>query len=203
MNKKYQIIYADPPWKYRRTGVQGAAAAQYPCMSIEEICALPIQQITDKNCILFLWATYPHLKEALQVIEAWGFEYKSIGFVWIKQNRSGKGYFFGLGFWTRGNSEICLLATKGNPKRKSNRISQLIFSPLQRHSQKPIIVRQKIVELMGDLPRIELFARQKVYGWDCWGNEVTSDIDLTETIKKEEKLCISNPAPGVKLENPI
>lgn len=118
------------------------------------------------------------LSEALELIQAWGFKYKSIGFQWIKQNKSGKGFFFGLGRWTRGNTEPCLIAVKGKPKRLANNISQLIFSPLEKHSKKPEIVREKIVELIGDLPRIELFARQKTDGWDVWGNEVQSDIIL-------------------------
>lgn len=141
-------------------------------MKIEDICNLPISQLADDNCILFLWTTYPMLKEALKVIEAWGFAYKTIAFQWIKQNRSGKGYFFGLGRWTRGNTEACLLAVKGKPKRVSASVGQLIFSPLRRHSQKPDEARDKIVDLMGDLPKIELFARQQFDGWDCWGNEV-------------------------------
>lgn len=112
------------------------------------------------------------LKEALKVIEAWGFKYKSIGFQWVKQNRSGNGYFFGLGRWTRGNTEPCLIAVKGKPHRESNSVSQLVFAPLIAHSKKPDVTRDKIIELMGDLPRIELFARQKTPGWDVWGNEV-------------------------------
>lgn len=99
-----------------------------------------------------MWATYPKMQEALDLIEAWGFKYKSIAFQWIKQNRSGNGYFFGLGRWTRGNTEPCLIAIKGKPKRISAGVGQLVFSPLRRHSQKPAEVRDKIVELMGDLP---------------------------------------------------
>ena len=118
-----------------------------------------------------MWATYPKMQEALDLIEAWGFKYKSIAFQWIKQNRSGNGYFFGLGRWTRGNTEPCLIAIKGKPKRISAGVGQLVFSPLRRHSQKPAEVRDKIVELMGDLPRIELFAREAAPGWDVWGNE--------------------------------
>lgn len=141
-------------------------------MNLDDICNLPINKIADKDCVLFMWVTYPMLKEGLTVIEKWGFKYKTIGFQWIKQNKSGKGFFFGLGRWTRGNSECCLIAVKGKPKRISNRISQLVFSPLQEHSKKPDIVRENIVELIGDLPRIELFARQINDGWDCWGNEI-------------------------------
>lgn len=174
---KYQIIYADPPWRYDRKGVQGAAEKIYPTMTQEEICKLPVADIADENAVLFLWATFPKLREALQTISAWGFEYKSVAFVWLKLNKSGKGWFYGLGFWTRGNAEICLLATKGRPKRKSNRVHQFIISPLRGHSQKPDEARDKIIELVGNLPRVELFAREKADGWDAWGNEV--DCDLT------------------------
>ena len=120
------------------------------------------------------------LREALKVIEAWGFTYKSIAFQWVKQNRSGNGYFFGLGRWTRGNTEPCLLAVKGKPKRISAGVGQLVFSPLRKHSQKPDEVRDRIVELMGDLPRIELFARETAPGWDSWGNEVPASSTETE-----------------------
>ena len=174
--KKYKIIYADPPWRYARSKVQGAAEKHYPTMSIEELCALPVKEIADKDCILFLWATFPQLKEALQLIKAWGFTYKSVAFVWLKQNRKSPTWFYGLGFWTRGNAEICLLATKGHPKRQSNKVHQFIISPVEQHSKKPDITREKILALMGDLPRIELFARQHTPGWDVWGNEIKSDI---------------------------
>lgn len=171
-DKKYSIIYADPPWSYKDKRCSGNCENHYKTMPLKDILTLPIGKIADKDCALFLWGTYPMLQEALKAIEAWGFTYKTIGFQWIKQNRSGNGYFFGLGRWTRGNTELCLIATKGKPKRQSAAVSQLIFSPLRQHSQKPDIVREKIVELMGDLPKIELFARQQVEGWDCWGNEV-------------------------------
>lgn len=171
-NKKYQIIYADPPWNYNDQGCQGTMANHYKGMEIKDICKLPIKNITNNNCILFLWATYPMLKEALMVIEAWGFEYKSIAFQWIKLNKKNRKPFYGLGRWTRGNTEPCLLATRGKPKRISANVFQLIQQSRTKHSEKPSEARNKIVQLMGDLPRIELFARQQVRGWDCWGNEV-------------------------------
>lgn len=176
--EKYQIIYADPPWRYENSGGQGVAENHYKTMSVEEICNLPISTLTDKNAVLFLWVTFPQLAEAFRVIEAWGFKYKTVGFVWIKQNRSGKGFFFGLGYWTRSNAEVCLLATKGKPKRQSRKVSQLIISPLERHSKKPDKTRDLIVELMGDLPRLELFARENTPGWDVWGNEVDSTVKI-------------------------
>ena len=171
-DKKYNIIYADPPWRYQDRKCNGACEFHYNTMKIDNICELPVKDITDKDCVLFLWTTYPMLQEAMQLIKAWGFKYKTIGFQWVKQNKSGNGFFFGLGRWTRGNTECCLIATKGKPKRVNNSVGQLIVSPIQAHSEKPNEARTKIVELMGDLPRIELFARQYAEGWDCWGNEV-------------------------------
>lgn len=176
--KKYKIIYADPPWNYRDKGCQGTMANHYEGMNINDIKRLQVNSIADKDSILFLWVTYPMLKEGLSVIENWGFTYKSIAFQWIKLNKKGKGYFYGLGRWTRGNTECCLLATKGKPKRISASVFQIIEQPLTKHSEKPMEARDKIVKLMGDLPRIELFARKKTEGWDVWGNEVISDISL-------------------------
>ena len=162
-------------------------------MSIEQLCALDVEKITDENCALFLWSTFPFLPEALRLIKAWGFTYKTTAFVWLKQNRKNRDWFFGLGFWTRGNAEICLLATKGKPKRKSAKVSQLIIAPIDKHSKKPDIVREKIVELMGDLPRIELFARQTTPGWEVFGNEVKSSVTLSG---KEENYAVCNNSKG-------
>lgn len=149
-------------------------------MTLDEICALPVSRIAADDCVLFLWTTYPKLKEALRVIEAWGFIYVSAAFVWLKQNRVADTWYYGLGFWSRGNSEICLLAKRGKPRRQSNRVHQFIISHIEQHSKKPDVTRDKILQLMGDLPRVELFARKKTDGWDVWGNEVECDIELTE-----------------------
>lgn len=176
--QNYQVIYADPPWDYQQCRLSGSAKKHYPTMRIEELCALPVADIADRDCALFLWATFPQLPEALRLIKAWGFVYKTVAFVWLKQNRKALTWFYGLGFWTRSNAEICLLATKGHPKRQSAGIHQLVISPVERHSKKPDEVREKIVELMGDVPRIELFARQQTPGWDVWGNEVENSTAL-------------------------
>lgn len=147
-------------------------------MRLEELTALPVSDLADIDCALFLWATFPQLPDALRLIRAWGFSYKTVAFVWLKTNRKARTWFYGLGFWTRSNAEICLLATKGHPKRQAANIHQLIVSPVERHSKKPDEARDRIVALMGDLPRIELFARQETPGWEVWGNEVNSDIRL-------------------------
>ena len=147
-------------------------------MSADDICSLPVADIAEDNSVLFLWVTFPNLQESFRVIKAWGFEYRTVAFVWVKRNKKAINWFMGLGYWTRANAEICLLAVKGKPKRISKSVRQVIDSPIERHSKKPDETRERIVELMGDLPRIELFARQKTDGWEVWGNEVESDIKL-------------------------
>lgn len=173
-DKKYNIIYADPPWSYRNMGnIQATAVSHYNTMKQEDIENMgeTIKKISDDNCMLFLWATFPKIQEALDTIKAWGFEYKTIGFNWIKKNKNGSN-FFGVGWYTKSNSEVCLIGVKGKPFKQSNSISQIIETVREEHSKKPAIVRDKIVEFCGDIPRIELFARQHADGWDCWGNEV-------------------------------
>ena len=145
-------------------------------MSLNEICALPVADISAPDSALFLWSTFPQIQAGLDVIEAWGFKYKTLAFLWLKQNRKADTWFYGMGFWTRSNAEACLLAMRGHPERKSKSVHQFVISHIESHSKKPDIVRERIVNLMGDLPRIELFARAKTPGWDVWGNEVESDI---------------------------
>ena len=141
-------------------------------MSMEDIWNLPVNHIADDNCILFLWVTYPKLIDGIKTIEKWGFTYKTCGFSWIKKNKKADSLFWGMGYWTRANNEICLLATKGKPKKISSSVHQVVYEPIRKHSQKPNIVKDRIVDLVGNLPRIELFARNKTEGWDVWGNEV-------------------------------
>ena len=174
-NKKYNIIYADPAWHfktYSNKGEKRSAIQYYDCLNINDICNLPVNDITNNDCILFIWVIDSMLPEALQVIKKWNFKYKTVAFTWVKQNKKSDGYFTGMGYWTRCNPEQCLLATKGNPKRLSKAVRQLIISKKQEHSRKPDEIRNRIVELCGDLPRIELFARNKTKGWSVWGNEV-------------------------------
>ena len=163
------------------------AANYYNLMSVDDICNLPIANIADTNCILFLWATPPCLQEAFKVINAWGFIYKTIGFTWIKRNKKTRSLFWGLGYWTRSNAELCLIATKGNPKRISNSVHQVIETSIGEHSRKPPEARDRIVKLMGELPRIELFARERselfdeYKGWAVWGNEIESSVRINDT----------------------
>lgn len=172
----YKIIYADPPWNYTATSnkipCRSKEGQTYNAMRMIDIYDFDIPE-TDKDCVLFMWATAPLLPEALFTIKSWGFEYKTIAFTWIKKNKkSTDTNFWGMGSWTRSNPEYCLLATKGNPKAISHSVHSVIETPIEQHSKKPDIVRNKIVELCGDIKRIELFARNKYEGWDSEGNQL-------------------------------
>lgn len=174
-NKQYKIIYADPPWAYQQGG-RGAAKNHYPTMTTEELCNLPVEKITGGGACLFLWATFPTLPEALRVMETWGFAYKGAAFVWVKTYAKSGKPFWGMGQYTRANAEVCLLGVskgfKASERVKSHRVHQIVEAPFSGHSRKPPEVRERIVELLGDVPRIELFARERALGWDAWGDEV-------------------------------
>lgn len=189
MHKKYQIIYIDVPWQYRDSRKSGGktyfgAAAQYSTMSFEQLSKLPIANMAAKDCVMFMWATSPMLADAMKLINIWGFSYKTVGFVWSKRTKNGK-LVSNLGQWTNGNVEICLVATKGKPKRIRKDVKQLVIAERTKHSKKPSIIRDRIVDLMGDLPRIELFATEKVPGWDAVGLEI--GIDIIDFLKTYER----------------
>ena len=163
--KKYQIIYADPPWAYKDKALAGkrGACCKYPTQSLEWLKALPVRDIACDTAVLFLWVTMPKLNECFDLITAWGFQYKTVGFTWIKSNKISSGLFMGMGRWTRANAELCLLATRGKPKRVNAGVHSVITAHIQQHSKKPSIARERIVQLLGDLPRIELFAREREF----------------------------------------
>ena len=173
-NKKYNIIYADPPWSYKDKALAGnrGACCKYDTQSKDWIENLQVKSITADDCVLFMWVTMPKLNECFDVIKSWGFEYKTVAFTWIKKNKIADSLFWGMGRWTRANAELCLLGTKGRPKRINAGVHSVIESKIEEHSKKPDETKVRIIELLGDLPRIELFARQKAVGLDVWGNEV-------------------------------
>jgi len=186
---KYQIILADPPWSYHDKLIlqNEGAVNHYPTMSLENIKNLPIKDICNENCILFLWVTMPLLQEGLDVIKAWSFNYKTCAFCWIKTNPKANTIFKGIGRWVMGNAELCLLAIRGHPHRIAKNISQVVLAHRRNHSQKPDEVKNRIVSLMGNLSRIELFAREKTEGWDAIGYDIDGrDIkdSLIEIINK-------------------
>lgn len=174
-NKKYRIVYADPPWPYKSRHGGNCAPLPYPTMELEDICSLNVKDIVRDDAVLFLWTTDSYLKRALKVMKAWGFKYKTIGFVWIKRTIKGK-FQVNVSYWTMKSTELCLLGVRGKPHRLLERrnIRQLVQSVnvRRKHSRKPDEVRKRIDLMFGDLPRIELFARKKTSGWDVWGEEV-------------------------------
>lgn len=183
---KYDVLYADPPWTYRdkcKSGNRGVEF-KYPTMTIEDIKSLPVKEIASDNSALFLWVTWPLLKEGIDTLESWGLDYKTIAFNWIKMNKKSPTPFWGMGNWTRSNSEPCLLGVRGKPKRASASVHSVILSPIQKHSKKPDEARDRIVELMGDAKRIELFARELYPGWTCVGNDVDGS-DIRQVLRGE------------------
>lgn len=186
---KYELIYADPSWTYRdkcHAGERGAGY-KYELMPLDKICALPIKEIAAKDCLLAMWWVPTQPLEALQVVQAWGFTLKTMkGFTWHKLTKNGKDHI-GMGNYTRANTEDCLFATRGRPSRVNKGVRQFfediehddyLNERIGRHSEKPAEARTRLELLLGDVERVELFARTKTPGWDVWGNEVDLDVSL-------------------------
>jgi N6-adenosine-specific RNA methylase IME4 len=206
---KYHVILADPAWSFADKKKDGrtkmGAENHYPCMKTEDICALPVDKIAEKNCVLFMWSTFPHqfdqrdptISPVGQVAKAWGFKYRTIAFMWIKTNLDGTTWH-GVGSYAKSNPEPCYMYVRGNvgrlmkdpetgvqiitdPKKKlsviSNRVSSVIYDKRRRHSEKPPVVRDKIVELFGNVSRAELFSRQSVEGWDGYGLDLGTRLE--------------------------
>lgn len=177
-NKQYDVIYADPPWDYGNTKnhngkFYGIAERHYPTMKLDDIKRLPVNTISKDNCYLFMWVTSPFMEKGFEIIKEWGFKYATIGFVWVKTtNDNTKVRGDGLGKYTISNAEYCLIAKKGKYWRENKNVQQIIMSPKQQHSKKPNEIRERIISLVGNVDKIELFARERYDGWDSWGNEV-------------------------------
>ena len=170
---KYSVIYADPPWRYSFSpSASRAIERHYPTMAHDDICALPVADLAAEDCALFMWAVNPKLPDAIAVMEAWGFRYVTVAFVWVKTRYPSRALHYGLGRWTRTNAEQVLLGIKGHPQRVGKDVAQIVEANLGAHSEKPDEVRRRGVRLMGDVPRVELFCRERALGWDAWGNEV-------------------------------
>tara|TARA_Y100000004_G_scaffold159235_1_gene185987 strand:- start:16 stop:558 length:543 start_codon:yes stop_codon:yes gene_type:complete len=174
INKQYGVIYADPPWTFKTYSDKGKGRSpeqHYSVLSLADISRLPVSDISKPDAVLLMWVIDPLLDKAFEVINAWGFKYKTVAFTWAKTNKTKPGFFTGLGYWTRGNPEMCLLATKGKPKRLSKSVPQLVVEQRREHSRKPDIMYSHIENLL-EGPYIELFARTQRPGWDAWGNQV-------------------------------
>lgn len=183
--KKYQIIYADPPWKFssrqKNTGRGNISLDDYhyPTMSLKDILNLDVKSVVDDNSVLLIWTTDAHLANCLEVIESWGFEYKTVAFNWLKKEKSGKQVCY-MGMWTMKGSELCLLGTKGKAHSllESRKVRQLVEAERTLHLSKPSEVYERIEQMFPTATKLELFARTKRSGWDSWGNEIESDIKL-------------------------
>ena len=187
---KFDIVYADPPWKYNsranhKTRFRGGACGHYDLMTMKDIKDIPVNDIISDNAVLFLWCTFPYLKDQLEVFNSWGFEYKTVGFTWIKTNPKNTKPFFGVGYYTKSNAEVCMLGTRGKVLKPAvNTISSVVISPRMEHSSKPVIIRELINTLYPDYNKVELFARPPlVDGWTMLGNEIDGK-DIKDAIRE-------------------
>ena len=175
----YGIIYCDPPWDYRGKtqftdgGETTGALSHYPTMKLEELKLLDVSSLCQKDCLLFMWTTSPHLPEAIDLMKAWGFKWATIGFVWDKQKVN-------PGFYTMSQVELCLIGKRGKipSPRGARNVRQFFSEHRGRHSEKPETIRRRIEEMFPHQRKLEMFARQKVEGWDAWGNEILSDVRI-------------------------
>ena len=180
MTKKFNVIYTDFPWTYDDKASAGKRGAfhKYPLMTNEEIASIPINAVADKDCALFAWVTYPKLPDIFPILDKWGFTYKTVGFTWVKTNKVATDtLFWGMGRWTRSNPEICIIATRGSPKRADAGVHSVIMTPIGKHSAKPIETYERIEKLMGpDTSKLELFARGKRPGWTGVGYDLGTNV---------------------------
>lgn len=173
---EFDVILADPPWTfsvYNAAKSPKHASHHYDLMSTDDICKIAVP--AAENCALFLWATWPNILDAFRVIEAWGFTYRTLAWSWVKLNKSSMGFFTGMGYYTRANTEPCLLAVRGRMPVQAHDVQALIVTPVRAHSRKPDEQYSKIERLYPNMRYLEMFARQKRPVWSSWGNEVNSD----------------------------
>lgn len=184
--KKYRVILADPPWQYTTVGATSPSRRtenHYNTMSRVDLLQMPIADISVDRAVLFMWACWPLIDEALELIKAWGFTYKTLAWEWIKMNPNNMGIAIGMGNYTKSNPEPCLLAFRGDPIPVAvHDVTSVIMSPLQEHSRKPEVQYNRIEALYPQGPYLELFARRRREGWDVFGNEVEGSINLNEAI---------------------
>jgi N6-adenosine-specific RNA methylase IME4 len=202
----YEIVLADPPWAYNArnnpdTRFGGGAGGHYPTMSVDEMSRIPVSDYCAPNSLLFMWVTFPRLREGLWLMEQWGWEYVTVGFVWVKARSmpepcpslqavfppSPATPFFGVGFYTKSNVELCLLGRRGRAlKPATDSVSQLIIAPLTRHSEKPLDAQFRIEAMYPDAVKCELFARREREGWDCYGIDIDPSMDLSGLEKVDD-----------------
>ena len=181
-NKPFDVVLADPPWKFEfwneDTAELRGAVLHYPVMELDALKRLDIESLVARDAALFMWGIWSHLPQVLELIGAWGFEYRTLAFVWIKAKPSGFGFYQGMGYYTRRNTEPCLLGVRGSMPVQAHDVSELIYAPVREHSRKPDQQYEKIDRLYPEARKLELFARRKQPGWSTWGNEVEKDVDV-------------------------
>lgn len=193
---KYGAIYADPPWSFRNWSDKGTgrnAISHYDCLDRQTLASLPVADLAAEDCVLFLWVTDPMLPDAFELIKAWGFTFKTVGFYWVKLNAASKNntdYFTGLGYWTRANPEQCLLATRGKPRRQAKNVRRLVVDRRREHSRKPDCIRERIERLV-DGPYLELFARETKPGWECWGDQITLFNQVSVSTRRQPSSLVT------------
>lgn len=170
----FGCILADPPWAFKtysgKTGTPHRSANDhYSTVGFSGLSAIPVSSVSAKDAALFMWVVDSHLDEAIKLGEAWGFRFKTVALVWAKTTASGK-FRIGMGYWSRKQTEICLLFTRGSPRRLSKGVRQLIVAPRREHSRKPDEQYERIEALVAG-PYLEMFARTGRAGWQAWGNE--------------------------------
>lgn len=174
----FTVVYADPPWRFKTwTGAQRAkrtAESYYPTMTLADLADLgyEVKRVAAPDGALFLWTPCCMLREAIYVMTSWGYRFKTVAFTWVKTNRRSGSLFWGMGHWTRNGTELCLVGTRGKVRRVARNVHSVVMAPPTLHSAKPVEVRDRIVALMGDVPRLEMFARERADGWEAWGDEV-------------------------------
>lgn len=180
----YNVVYADPAWKFKLRGKRGAddrsPERHYVTMTVKEMAILPVREVVAKDCFCFMWTSGTYLQKAMALLGQWGFTYSTIVFTWVKLKpgmgtqafMTEKDFTMGLGYSSRKNTEIVLLGRRGHPKRVAKNVRELIFAERREHSRKPDETRHRILQLAGDVPRLEMFAREQTEGWDAWGNEI-------------------------------
>ncbi len=192
---RYRVILSDNPWRYddkRNSSSMGMAESAYSTMTQDDLLKLRVDLLADDDCMLCLWATMPKLQEALDVVKGWGFKYITVGFVWVKLNPLApftstidrSDIYSGLGHWCNGNAELVLFGRKGSPTRCAMDIKQIVLERRGAHSVKPEQVHKRIERLFGDVPRIELFAREPREGWTTLGNGIDG-LDIRDAIAQE------------------
>jgi N6-adenosine-specific RNA methylase IME4 len=215
--QRFGVVLADPPWAFatwngKPSGrdpswrpMKNAAARHYETMSLAEIMALPVRDVLARDAAVLIWVPSSHLPQALQVLEAWGAVYKSLGLVWVKQNRSGAGLHLGMGYWFRQGCEVAVFGTVGKPKRFDRGVRQVILSPRREHSRKPDETFDRIERLLGDVPRLELFGRQSRPGWTVLGDQVDrfDQEPIYQSLHDLARVRLYSPTPVVREESSI